>query len=76
MILPKLSGLDVLRLLKANPHTQDIPVIVVSALSKANRGKLVKEGAAAFLEKFQNILGKDSRELIETAKGVFDNMRK
>ncbi|MGA8539710.1 MAG: response regulator, partial [Terriglobales bacterium] len=45
MMLPKLSGPDVLKALKANPATMDIPVIVLSSLSQRNEEKLLGEGA-------------------------------
>ena len=47
MMLPKLSGPEVLRALKENPATVDIPVIVLSSLSQRNEEKLLKEGAVA-----------------------------
>jgi CheY-like chemotaxis protein len=51
MMLPKLSGPDVLRRLKSNPVTAKIPVIVLSGLSQKNQDRLVEEGATAFVEK-------------------------
>ena len=51
MLLPKLSGPEVLRSLKKNDLTAHIPVIVLSSLSQNNGPKLVQEGAAVFLEK-------------------------
>ena len=51
MLLPKLSGPEVLRSLKKNNLTAHIPVVVVSSLSQNNDRKLVREGATAFLEK-------------------------
>jgi DNA-binding response OmpR family regulator len=51
MMLPKISGLDVLRALKAEVLVKHIPVIVLSGLGQANEAKLLKEGAAAFLVK-------------------------
>lgn len=70
MILPKVTGLDVLRRLKGEPRTKNVPVIVMTGLSQANRERLVKEGAAAFLEKSQKILDDDSSELIKMVKRV------
>lgn len=70
MILPKVTGLDVLRRLKGEPRTKNVPVIVMSGLSQANRERLLKEGAAAFLEKSQKILDDDSSELIKMVKRV------
>jgi len=51
MLLPKLSGPEVLQKLKANPATAHIPILVLSSLSRKNEDKLIKEGATAFLEK-------------------------
>ena len=52
LMLPKLDGASVLRTLKADPVTANIPVVVVTALSgKNNEEKLMLDGAAAFLEK-------------------------
>jgi CheY-like chemotaxis protein len=51
MMLPKLSGPEVLHQLKRSPATSGIPVIVVSGLSRQNEAKLKKAGAAAYLEK-------------------------
>ncbi|SPF31633.1 hypothetical protein SBA1_100088 [Candidatus Sulfotelmatobacter kueseliae] len=51
MILPKMSGPDVLRHLKNEPGTAAIPVVVLSSLTEKNRQKLMDEGAEEYLEK-------------------------
>jgi CheY-like chemotaxis protein len=51
MILPKMSGPEVLRHLKSDPLTAEIPVVVLSSLSEKNREKLLEEGADEYLEK-------------------------
>ena len=51
MLLPKLSGPEVLRSLKKSDLTAHIPVVVLSSLSQNNGPKLVQEGADAFIEK-------------------------
>jgi CheY-like chemotaxis protein len=51
MILPKVSGPDVLRRLKADTRTVQIPVVVLSSLSGKNRQKLLEAGAEEYLEK-------------------------
>jgi CheY-like chemotaxis protein len=51
MILPKMSGPEVLLRLKAEPATAEIPVVVVSSLSEKNREKLMEAGAEDYLEK-------------------------
>lgn len=51
MILPKLSGPEVLRKLKTDPATASIPVVVLSSLSEKNREKLMEDGAEDYIEK-------------------------
>ena len=51
MILPKMTGPEVLRHLKSEAKTKDIPVVVLSSLSEKNRQKLLEEGAEDYLEK-------------------------
>jgi CheY-like chemotaxis protein len=51
MILPKVSGPEVLRRLKGDRSTAEIPVVVLSSLSEKNRQKLLDAGAEEYLEK-------------------------
>lgn len=51
MILPRMSGPEVLQHLKTEPATAEIPVVVLSGLSEKNREKLMEEGAEEYLEK-------------------------
>jgi len=48
MMIPKISGPDVLKALKENPATTHIPVIVLSSLSQQNEERLIGQGAAAY----------------------------
>jgi len=70
MMIPKISGLDVLKTLKANPATMDIPVIVLTSLSQMNEEKLLHEGAAAYFEKSTLELDKSSDRLATTVETV------
>jgi len=63
MMLPKISGPDVLKALKKNPATMHIPVIVLTSLSQRNEQKLLHEGAAAYFEKSILELDKSSDRL-------------
>ena len=51
MILPRMSGPEVLEHLKADAATADIPVVVLSSLTEKNRQKLIDAGAEDYLEK-------------------------
>ena len=63
MMLPKISGPAVLKALKENPATMDIPVVVLTSLSQKNEEKLLSEGAAAYFEKSTLELDKNSNRL-------------
>ena len=51
LLLPKMSGVEVLEYLKSNPGTAQVPVVVLSALYEKNREKLMAAGAEDYLEK-------------------------
>ena len=70
MMLPKISGPEVLKTLKANPATKDIPVIVLTSLSQKNEEKLLHEGAAAYFEKSTLGLDKNSNRLAAAIETV------
>ena len=71
-MLPKLGGENVLRALKNNPLTARIPVIVLSGLSQTNEAKLLREGAAAYLEKSSLGLDAGSDALTKAVRNVLD----
>src|SRR6202035_4004217 len=70
MMLPKVSGLDVLRALKSDGLVEHIPVIVLSGLGQANESKLLKEGAAAFVLKSEKSFENNSSLLISAVENV------
>lgn len=51
MILPQMSGPEVLQHLKQDAATADIPVVVLSSLTGKNREKLIAAGAEEYVEK-------------------------
>jgi CheY-like chemotaxis protein len=51
MLLPKLTGPDVLKILKNDAATAEISVVVLSGLSQKNAVRLKQDGACAYLEK-------------------------
>jgi CheY-like chemotaxis protein len=70
MMLPRVSGLEVLRTLKSDVLVKHIPVIVLSGLGQANEAKLLKEGAAAFVVKSEKSLENNSLVLIQAIERV------
>ncbi len=70
LVLPKTSGLEVLRALKQDALTRNIPVIVLAALSEPNKEELLNEGVAACVEKLGKLFEGDSAALIRTVAQV------
>ena len=69
MLLPKLSGAEVLRALRKNPCTQKTPIIVLSGLSQTNESKLKADGADAYFEKSSlNFDKDDGKSIIQTVQ--------
>ncbi len=58
LLLPGRCGLDVLRALKADSTTAQVPVLVLSSLPQSNEYKLMLEGAANYLVKSRLTDGK------------------
>src|ERR1700735_764935 len=75
MMLPKVSGLDVLRALKGDVLVRHIPVIVLSGLGQGNETKLLKEGAAAFVVKSEKSSENNSSVLIQAIEGVLTDTK-
>jgi CheY-like chemotaxis protein len=70
MMLPKITGPNVLKALKEDPATLHIPVIVLTSLSQKNEEKLLSEGAAAYFEKSALALDQNSSRLSDTVETV------
>src|ERR1039458_5376748 len=51
MLLPKMSGPDVLKALKQDPATKSIAVVAMTGMSEKNAARLRQGGGIAFLEK-------------------------
>jgi CheY-like chemotaxis protein len=75
MILPRLSGPELLHALKQDPLTAGIPVIVLSSLPQSNASKLKSEGAAAYLEKSTLVTDHGGKLLVDTVAAVLNAAR-
>jgi CheY-like chemotaxis protein len=64
VMLPKMSGPDVLKALKNDLATAAIPVMMLTSLSQKNARQLEKDGASGFLEKSDSMLGKGPDSLL------------
>lgn len=64
VMLPKMSGPDVLKLLKNDPATSAIPVMMLTSLSQKNAAQMEKDGASSFFEKCDSMLGKGPDSLV------------
>ena len=76
LLLPKLSGSEVLRKLKSNPKTTNIPVIVLSGLSQRNAEKLIHDGAEAYFEKSALELDKNPERLALSIENALCRFRR
>src|SRR5258708_8550505 len=74
MMLPKLGGAQLLQLLKGDPLTAKIPLIVLSSLPQQNELKLMADGAASYLEKSSLALDQCSSELSRTITKVLSSV--
>ncbi len=70
MLLPKLSGPQLLQELKKESGTAKIPVVVLSSLPQKNEEKLKGEGAAAYIEKSHAGADASATLLIQTIENV------
>ena len=70
MMLPKIGGQDVLRTLKRDPRTKQIPVVVLSGLSQANAAKIKEQGAIEYVEKTDDLLERNSCSVVKTVEKI------
>jgi len=74
MLLPKMTGPDVLKALKKDPVTAGIAVVVLSGLSQKNAARLQQDGACAFLEKSALGLDKGAETLLMALAAIVQKL--
>ena len=74
MMLPKLPGPEVLKALKKDPGTADIPVVVVTGLSQKNAPRLQHDGAFGYLEKSELGLDKGCESLLRAVADIIQQL--
>lgn len=75
MLLPKMSGLDVLKTLKNDPATAAIAVVAFTGMSQKNAERLQQDGAAAYLEKSELGLEHGCGRLLESLDDILANLK-
>jgi len=75
MLLPKISGPEVLKSLKRDPETSTIPVIVFTGLSQKNAQRLQQDGAYAFLDKSELSLDTGRRPLLAAIAEILKRLK-
>ena len=75
MLLPKMSGPDVLGALKKNDLTKAIPVVVMTGMSQKNAVKLQGDGAFGFLEKSALELDKGPGKLLTALREILKRLQ-
>ena len=70
MMLPGMEGTGVLKKLKQDPSTAQIPVIVLTGLSQKNEEKLKDAGAAAYIQKSSIDFEQNATALLEIVESV------
>jgi two-component system cell cycle response regulator DivK len=76
MLLPKMTGLDVLKALKNDPLTKQIAVVAFTGLSQKNSERLKNDGAAAFLDKADLDLDRGSEGLLSAVAAILRELGK
>lgn len=75
MLLPGMTGPDVLKALKKDGGTAGIPVVAFTALSQKNAVRLQQDGACAFLEKSALELDKGCDTLLTALAGILRQLK-
>jgi CheY-like chemotaxis protein len=76
MLLPRMSGLEVLKALRKDPLTSAIPVIVMTGMSQKNALRLQQDGACGFLEKSTLELDKGADKLLAALDDIVKKLAK
>lgn len=74
MLLPKITGPEVLKALKKDAGTAQIAVIVLTGLSQKNATRLQQDGASGFLEKSELELDKGSETLLSALAKILEKL--
>ncbi len=68
MMLPRLSGPEVLRALRKNAETACTPVMVLTSLPQSNEQKLIGEGATSYFAKSGLMVDQGTNMFVEAVE--------
>ena len=68
MMLPKLSGPEVLRAMRKDEAMAAIPVMVLTSLPQCNEKKLIDEGATSYFSKSELMVDKGSGLFVDAVE--------
>ncbi|HTZ82051.1 MAG TPA: response regulator [Candidatus Acidoferrales bacterium] len=74
MLLPKISGLDVLKALKKDPIMAGIAVVAFTALSNKNAERLQRDGVCAYLDKSELNLNCGHERLLAALASIVNDL--
>jgi len=74
MMLPGLDGTGVLKALKKDASTQQIPVVVLTGLAQKNEARLKNAGAAAYIEKSSLNFERNADVLVQSVETVISKL--
>jgi CheY-like chemotaxis protein len=75
MLLPKLSGPEVLRALRKKPETAFMPVMVLTSLPQTNEQTLLKEGATSYFAKSGLMVDQGPGMFVETVEKLLTKVK-
>jgi CheY-like chemotaxis protein len=75
MLLPKMTGPDVLKALKKDPETAGIAVVAFTGLSQKNAPRLQQDGAFAYLEKSELGLDKGCDSFLAALGAIVEKLK-
>jgi len=76
MMLPKLSGQEVLHALRGDPRTADTPVMVLTLLPQCKQDKLKGEGATSYHQKALLELDKGTTHFVDVVERLLVRAQK
>jgi DNA-binding response OmpR family regulator len=75
MLLPKLSGPDVLRAMRGDTATAAIPVMVLTSLPQCNEQRLIEAGATSYFAKSELMVDRGSGLFLDAVEKMLTKVK-